>query len=374
MIRTALLPLVSRHSSWYRQEVLSIRRVLELLRARIPSDERRLEQRFEALRARYFCHYWMEMCREIGAELEDVGDGFYRINRGQKWTFVRQGEVMLDNHLTLLIAGNKPLVNRLLKEQGYAVADFLEYDLHNIEKALSFMQASGQNCVVKPASGAAGGRGVSTKINTRSRLLQASCKAAAYSSNACLMIEKEHTGGNYRLLYLNGKFIDAIRREAPVLTGDGRSTVQKLVEKENESRLQDGDRALSPLTLDLDARYTLADQGLSVRHVAASGEPVRVKTASNQYSRNDNFSVKDTVHPSIIVFGQKISRAMGVTLSGVDLMLADHTLPMHQSHCHLNEINTTPGLHHHALIANSAHEVKAGAIILDQLLAASGEK
>lgn len=325
-----------------------------------------MEMRFAEVRSRFFKNYWMGVAQNIGADIVSIGDGFYRLNKGGKRTFVRQGEVMLDDHLTLRMAGNKPLVNRLLQEQGYELPEYLEYELRDIDRALHFIQSSERNCVVKPASGAAGGRGVCTKINSRSRLLKASCKAAVHSSNAALMIEQEYIGGNYRLLYLNGKFIDAIRRESPTLVGDGLSTVKMLVEKENATRLREG-KALSPLTLDLDARYTLADQGLSSRHVVAAGASVTIKTASNQYSINQNRTVKDSVHPSIIDFGRDISRVLGVVFSGVDLMLKDHTLPLDKSHCRLNEINTTPGLHHHTLIANAESEIQVGSLVIDYI-------
>ena len=374
MIRTALLPLVNKSSLWYRQEMLSARRAIEIVRSRMPSEQRTMERRFEALRSRFYNNYWTQVAQDIGAHIDAVGDGIYRLSKAEKRTFVRQGEVMLDDHLTLRIAGNKPLVNRLLQERGYSVPMYLEYGLRDIDKALRFMQACGGNCVVKPASGAAGGRGVSTKISSRSRLLQASYKAAIYSSNAALMIEKEHAGGNYRLLYLDGEFIDALRRESPILIGDGHSTVQKIVEKENASRLREGNSALSPLTLDLDALYTLADQGLTSHQIVPAGISVKIKTVSNQYSRNENRTVKNSIHPSIIDFGRQISRVLGVTLSGVDLMLKDHTVPLHESHCQLNEINTTPGLHHHALVSNGESEVKVGSIILDYIFSKMEEE
>lgn len=368
MIRTALLPRLSENSLRYRQDLLSVRRTVELIRSRLPSGLRTLERRFVHLRTQYFQNYWRQVAADIGAGIEEIADDFFRLSRHGQQTFVRLGEVMLDDHLTLRLAGNKPLVNRLLREQGFAVPDYLEYDLHSIDKALHFLQESGGNCVVKPASGAAGGRGVCTGINTKSRLIQASCRAAAHSANAAVMIEKQHSGGNYRLLYLNGEFIDAIRRDSPRVTGDGSSSIRTLVDKENTRRLFDGQQSLSPLTLDLDACYTLADQGLSMRHVPAAETTVQIKTACNQYTRQQNQSVKQTIHPSIVDFGRHISGVLGVTLSGVDLMLSDHTVSLANSHCQLNEINTTPGLHHHSLIANPSAGIPVGSIILDYIL------
>jgi D-alanine-D-alanine ligase-like ATP-grasp enzyme len=368
MRQTASLPQVNNRSQWYREEMLSARRVLEFVLTRMPSEERRLEQSFEALRIRFFDNYWATVAREIGADIENMGYGFHRLRKGHQSTFVNRGEVMLDNHLTLRIAGNKPLVYRLLLERGYRIPEHLEYNLRDIEKAVRFMKDSGGNCVVKPANGAAGGRGVSTKINSRSRLLQASCKASLYSSNAALMIEKEHVGNNYRLLFLNGQLIDAIRRESPKLVGDGYSSVHALVEKENARRLQVSNHALSPLTMDLDARYTLADQGMTSRHFPAANTIVKIKSTSNQNSKNENCTVKDSIHSSIIGFCRDINSVFGIALSGVDLMLKDHTLPLHKSFCCFNEINTTPGLHHHALVLNNQSEVKVGSILMNYIL------
>ena len=77
-------------------------------------------------------------------------------------------------------------------------------------------------------------------------LIKASYKAAIHSSNARLIIEREYPGHNYRLLYLDGEFLDAIQRESPGVIGDGAGNVAQLVEKENRLRLESVEtRALS---------------------------------------------------------------------------------------------------------------------------------
>jgi hypothetical protein len=50
------------------------------------------------------------LAKEASAKIDSVGYGFYRLKRDGFSTFVRHGEVMLDDHLTLDIVGNKPLV------------------------------------------------------------------------------------------------------------------------------------------------------------------------------------------------------------------------------------------------------------------------
>jgi D-alanine-D-alanine ligase-like ATP-grasp enzyme len=342
------------------------RQFAELAWSRLASPERALYLQFEPVRGAFFDRYWRGVAAEIGARIEPVGYGFYRLQKQHKSTFVWRGEVMLDDHLTLSIAGNKPLVHRLLQEEGFVTPDFLEYDLFSLHQALAFMDHAPGNYVVKPANGGAGGRGISCKVSTRERLAQASHRAAVFTTNRKLLIEKECPGKNCRLLYLNGEFIDAIQRESPTVTGDGQSSIRELVHQENLRRIATGS-VLSPLVIDLDARYTLSDQGLSLAHVPQESETVTVKTTSNQYGKPENTSVKQEIHPSIIEYGRKASRVIQVSFAGVDMMLQDHRVPLAQSGCVINEINTTPGLHHQCLVANPESQTHVGIRILNHI-------
>lgn len=342
------------------------RRRFEQVRTVLLSEDWRLKKKFDRPRELFFSAYWQTVADSIHATLDSVGYEFFRLKREGKTTFVRRGEVMLDDHLTLDIAGNKPLVHKLLHEQDYAIPDYLEYDLASQPKAEQWMLENGGNCVVKPASGAAGGWGITTKINNLSRLRQASYKASAFSEK--LIIEQELPGQNYRLLYLNGQFIDAIRRDAPGVTGDGTHSIKDLIQIENQNRLSaEQPYALSPLTMDLDCQYTLADRGHSLSDIPAEGEKMEIKTATNQYSRYENHSVRDQIHSSIIDYGRDISQVIDVTFSGVDLMIQDCELPLSESGCVVNEINTTPGLHHHALVSDTEKEVAVGAIVVEYI-------
>ena len=349
-----------------RKNIYEGRRRLEQVRTVLLSEDWHLKKKFNQPRELFFSHYWQTVANSINATLDSVGYDFFRLRRDGKTTFVRRGEVTLDDHLTLDIAGNKPLVHKLLHEQDYVIPDYLEYDLASQSKAEQWMQQNGGNCVVKPASGAAGGWGITTKINNTSRLRQASYKASAFSDK--LIIEQELPGANYRLLYLNGQFIDAIRRDAPGVTGDGIQSIKRLIQTENRNRLSaEQPYALSPLTMDLDCQYTLADRGCSLNDVPAEGERVEVKTATNQYSRYENHSVRDQIHSSIVDYGRDISQVINVTFSGVDLMIQNCDLPLSESGCVVNEINTTPGLHHHALVSDTEKEVAVGSMVIEHI-------
>jgi cyanophycin synthetase len=328
---------------------------------------RRQEAAVRALRARFFERMWRDSAAAIGADIEDVGYGFFRIARAGRVTFVRQSDVMLDDHLSLEIAGNKPLVYKLLARDGYPTPGFLEFDLATLHRAERFLDRLGGPAVVKPASGTGGGAGVTTNVVTRRALRRAARLADAFDPS--LLVEQQVAGDSYRLLYLDGRCIDAIRRDPPAVTGDGRRTIRALVEAENHRRLTaDPPSALSVIRMDQDCRAKLRLQGLRPTSVPGSGQVVPVKHVVNQNAAREHHAVGDRVHPAVVETGRRAVAALGLRLAGVDVLTPDITAPLADTAGVINEINTTPGLHHHVLVAGRDERPPVPALILERIL------
>jgi D-alanine-D-alanine ligase-like ATP-grasp enzyme len=344
-----------------------LRRYYALLRSTINRKNQRMARRFTALRDEFYRGYWEQAARETSSEIDDLGFGFLRIRRNNAWTAVKQYNVMLDNHLTLNMAGNKLLSQTMLAEAGYPVPRLMRFDFDEMAKAVSFMEQVAGPVVVKPASGTGAGRGITTKISSQKALRKAATRALAYSSQ--LLIEEQVRGASFRLLFLDGELIDAIRRDPPALTGDGRLKVIKLIAKENQSRLGDRPiRALSPLTIDMECRLKLAEQELSLSSVPASNQRFLVKDVVNQNCKSDNHVVRAQVDPSFHDLGRAISHMFKIDLLGLDIIATDIDRPLSESGGVINEINTTPGLHHHHLVADDATRLSVGALLLNRLL------
>lgn len=333
----------------------------------LDSGVRRRDTALGAVRERFFEIMWQQTAAAIGARIEDVGYGFYRISRGARSTFVHHSDVMLDDHLSLQIAGNKPLIYKLLAECGCPVPRFEEFDLATLDKAERFLRELGRSVVVKPASGTGAGNGVTTNIDTRRALRRAAFLANSFGDS--LLVEEQVTGNSYRLLYLDGQLIDAVRRDPPRITSDGKHTIGELIRAENERRLAaDAPTALSLIGVDPDCQAKLRLQGLSLASVPRNGVVVVVKQVVNQNSSCENHIVRYTVHPSVVKLGQLVVSTLGIRLAGLDVLTRDISVPLPANGGLISEVNTTPGLHHHLLVAEQEQRAPVPAIVLNHIL------
>ncbi|MCP4155025.1 MAG: cyanophycin synthetase, partial [bacterium] len=259
------------------------------------------------------------------------------------------------------------LVHRILSEANYPIQSHCEYTIHDLDKAVHFMKETGGPCVVKPATGSGAGNGITTKISTYRRLKKASVWAATFSSR--LLIEEEIAGDSFRLIYLGAKFLDAVVRKPPVIMGDGENSIKNLVTVENASRLK-GNKitALSPLVIDLECQLCLTKMGIDIGYIPKIGEEVTLKTVCNQNTSRENESVVKYVHPSIIRYGEEISKLFRLDLVGVDIITPNISRALEETGGVVNEINTTPGIHHHYLINNPEEGVPVAGKIIEYIL------
>jgi cyanophycin synthetase len=300
----------------------------------------------QQFRGDFYEQIWESAAAELGARFRKLGHGICEISRDGLVTRVQQNCTAIDDFVTMTIALNKTLVYRLLAEEGLPIPRHVEFTLRTISRAAAFLEQAPGGYVVKPASGTGGGQGITTGIRTRRQLAWAALQAAEASGD--ILLEEQIHGDNYRLLYLDGVLLDAVERRPPGVTGDGRSTIRRLVEEANATRLRRGGTIAQVLiSIDKDMKHTLARQGLSLSSVPAAGAVVPVKTVVNQNFAGENVTVTDRLCPSIVEDGARAARCVGVRLAGIDVITPDPTRPLADTGGVILEINTTPGFHYH---------------------------
>jgi cyanophycin synthetase len=321
------------------------RRVLD-----VPDFMQHLE--FQDLRRAYYAEFWQRAASAANAECSPWYDGYFRIRRGRQVVIVKGGNVRLDDHLTLQIFGNKLLTYKLLEEQGCTVPRHMPFTRATLRDAGHFLEQAKGLAVVKPVSGTGGGAGVSTGISNYSALKRAAWQATKFDTD--LMIEEQVEGHSYRLLYLDGAMIDAVKRDPPKLKGDGVKSIAGLVTAENRRRMDERPySALSPLRLDADATNFLKTAGRTPKSRPMKGELITVKRAANENTAAENHRVYN-VHGATVDIGMRLARSFGIKLMGLDIIAKDISEPLTRDNGVIGEVNTTPGLHHHDLTAAPA--------------------
>ena len=296
-------------------------------------------------RSRFYYELWRDAAVQIGADIESLGTEILKIRLGENCTCVQQNTTALDLAITVAVAKQKPVVHRLLAKRQLRTPPYCEFTLNEIPKAIEFVERIGDKCVVKPTN-TGGGRGVTTGVIGKRDLVHAAAFAAVYSDN--LMVEQQMRGDVYRLLYLDGKLMDAVLRRPSAVVADGKLTVRELIHLENEVRLKIGPcLAHALIDIDMDVQRTLSGQGFTLSSVPAQGIEVVLKQVINDNSQNDNASASDLLCESIIEDGAAAAEAVGVRLAGIDVITPDPTVPLAESGGAILEVNTTPSYHHH---------------------------
>jgi hypothetical protein len=338
-----------------------------LLRSKLGSAERSSRSHHLA----YYRELWAAAAAEVGLPARDLGDGALEIDLGTERVRVRGTHCSIDDRTVLDRAADKVLVHELLAAHGIPMPRHLVFTLADLQPARDFVAAGPGASVVKPGRGGAVGRGVSTGLRRPEEVDRAAAAAAAIGARTVasaktgdpgqrltrmlrettrtpLLVEEQIDGADYRLLYLDGVLVDAIRRSGPTVVGDGRSRMRELLETMNRDRLRAGGRQAQMLVSDdIDHRRTLAGQGLTPDSVPAAGMVVRLKTTINENAQTDNQPAVDELCPAVIAQGALAATVVGARWAGVDVLTPDPTVPLEQAGGVVLEVNTTPGLAMH---------------------------
>ena len=310
---------------------------------------------------------WRDAAAAVGADVHALGSGFLEISRGGPAAKVWQQVVPLDDPVTLRLALDKPVVHELLAKASVPVPEHLEWSFSDPAPAIAFMRSAGGPTVVKAASGTGGGEGTTAGVDTPARLMRARLQAGRFGGR--LLIERQVPGPVHRLLFLDGELIDVIRHVPPRLSGDGRATVQELLEGENARRVQAaGAAGLSLLDVGLDTVFTLERQELRLDSVVPADTTIAIQTVTNDNRIEDTETVTEALHPELVDAAGRAAAAVGLRLAGVDVITPDASQPLELSGGVVAEVNGTPGIHHHYHVADAAKATPVAVPILERVL------
>ncbi|MEO6542093.1 MAG: cyanophycin synthetase [Ferruginibacter sp.] len=204
----------------------------------------------------------------------------------------------------------------------------------------------GYPCVIKPIDGNHG-KGNTTNITDWEMALKAFEAAKVYGRS--VIVEKYITGFDFRILVINYKFICAALRTPASVVGDGKNTIQYLIDEVNRDprRGYGHEKVLTQITVDQFTQKMLDEKGYSLETIPAKDELVLVKPTANLSTGGTSADVTDEVHPANIMMCERIAKIIGLDICGIDIMATDLRTPVKENGGAILEVNAAPGFRMH---------------------------
>lgn len=261
------------------------------------------------------------------------------------------------------IADDKEWTKRILGEAGVPVPQ--GRICYSWEEAQAAAKWIGWPVVTKPLSGNHG-RGVTTDIASMEDLKTG--YEAAYASHETVLVESYIKGEDHRMLVIDGKLVAAARRRPAHVVGDGRKTIQQLIDKENEDprRGVGHENLLTQIHVDAQTLRLLEQAGLCLDTVLPDGEVAVLKSTANISTGGTATDLTDEVHPDVRFTMERIGRLIGLDIIGIDLLAETLTVPLEQQSAGVVEVNAGPGFRMHMAPTHGTPR-PVGEYVLDML-------
>lgn len=267
------------------------------------------------------------------------------------------------SNIAVEIAGDKEDTKFLLEQAGIPVPrGKIIRSEENLAKAVEYV---GFPLVTKPIDGNHG-RGITVNIGNYEDALTG-FRAAKIVSNS-VIIEKFVTGDDYRILVINNIMVAAAKRTPAHVIGDGKQTIQQLIEEVNRDprRGYGHENVLTQITINDLTKSIISSKGYSLDKVLKEGERLILKDTANLSTGGTAEDFTDRVHPANIFMAERISKIIDLDICGIDIMTTDISAPVSETGGAVIEVNAGPGFRMH-LAPTSGLPRNVAAPVIDKL-------
>lgn len=283
-----------------------------------------------------------------------------RLGTGSKQKYVKGTITSETKYISVENASNRQSTKDLLRLVQLPVPDGLI--VHTIEEIFSGADYLGFPLVIKPLERRLGK--TITNIKNRQELFNVvNCQDPRIKT---YLLERHYTGNDFRLLIIDGKMAAASHRVAPYIIGNGKDTIQQLIEEENKNPLRGEGlyKPMSKIPLDHSMTCFLEKSELSLQSVPSNGQVIQVMGDVHIETGGHAVDVTDQVHPSIEKLGITAAKAVGLDIAGVDIICQDISAPLGE--IIISDVHVNPNIRMHHYPAEGKPR-DAGRAIIDYL-------
>ncbi len=248
------------------------------------------------------------------------------------------------NMIAVDIAANKHATKKLLGDMGVPVPK--GFRIRDIDELESTLQSVGYPAVIKPLDGNHG-RGATVGILDLEHAKTAFEKAKEYSR--WIIVEQQLIGSDFRALVVNNHLIAVAERIPAHVVGDGKSTIQELIDKTNSDprRGYGHENVLTTIDIDGQTMRCIRAREYELESVLPEGEVLHLKTTANISTGGTAIDRTDEVHPENVFLFERIPRIIGLDVAGIDIIAPNVTETLRENGGGIIEVNAAPGFRMH---------------------------
>jgi cyanophycin synthetase len=265
-------------------------------------------------------------------------------------------------HIAVEIASDKDDTNSLLSELGLPVPT--QRLVYSPKEAIWQANRIGYPVVLKPLN-ANHGRGVSINLKHDDQVEVAFEQAKKRGTGRSVLVESFITGFDHRMLVVDGKLIAVAKRVPGHVKGDGKQTIQALVDIVNEDPLRGigHEKVLTQIQIDQQAERLMTAKGYDVNTVLKRDEILYLRSTANLSTGGTALDLTDVVHPDNRSMAERAVKAIGLDVGGVDFLSDDITQSYRAIGGAIVEVNAAPGFRMHVAPSEGEPRDVAGPVM-----------
>lgn len=278
--------------------------------------------------------------RGIDYKIIDEKKSFVEFNNGKvRECIIQASKTSKDSYIYPFITDDKMYAKKIMIENGIdtPMCKCINKKMSKEKINRIIKNIVGKKVVVKPKSTNYGdGITIIDKEATEETLSKAIEYAFSFDSD--VLIEEYVKGNEYRFLVIDGKCIHVSWRRCTSVVGDGRSTIQELIDKKVKSPVYTRfERKIVVNQLMLDY---LAEQGYSLEYIPPKDERIFLHKISNVSKGGEGVGVNDIMPDYFKKIAEKLVKAFNAKICGVDIIIDD----LNSTKYKVIELNDNPGI------------------------------
>jgi glutamate--cysteine ligase len=286
--------------------------------------------------------------RGVSFEILDRKENFVRLARNGNIQYVKQAtKTSLDNYASILAMENKQVTKKILGETGIRIPKGLEYTEAEKAKA-DFSFFEGKPVVIKPNQTNFGIGITIIKDNMDESVFHRAIDIA-FDHDTTVLIEEFIEGKEFRFFVIGNEVAGILHRVPANVTGKDGMSIRELVHLKNQDPLR-GKGYRTPLEKihlgEAEAMF-LNSQQKNFEYVPAEGEVVYLRENSNISTGGDSIDFTDDIPLSYKQIAISAAAALNVTITGLDMIIKDHTQDADAGNYAIIELNFNPAIHIH---------------------------